>query len=88
MEKPKKKKKGCGRCPDVPETQGCAPVEEKVDHPPHYNKGKIEVIDAIEEWGLGFNDGNVIKYVSRYNLKNKHLIFLIFNIHQFVLKNL
>ena len=44
-----------------------------VNHPGHYNKGKIEVIDAIEEWGLGFNDGNVIKYVSRHKHKDKPL---------------
>ena len=48
MEKAKKKKKGCGRCPNVPEGQGCAPASEKVDHPPHYNASKLEVIDAIE----------------------------------------
>ena len=39
---------------------------EKVNHPKHYNMGKIEVIDAIEEWGLGFSDGNAIKYVARH----------------------
>tara|TARA_R110001599_G_scaffold3363_2_gene18653 strand:- start:39 stop:245 length:207 start_codon:yes stop_codon:yes gene_type:complete len=44
-----------------------------IDHPHHYNKGKIEVIDAIEDWGLGFNDGNVIKYVSRHKHKGKSL---------------
>lgn len=35
------------------------------DHPPHYNTGKIEVIDAIEDWRLGFHLGNVVKYVAR-----------------------
>jgi hypothetical protein len=44
-----------------------------VDHPTHYNQGKIEVIDAIEDWGLGFNDGNVVKYVSRSRHKGKPL---------------
>lgn len=31
-----------------------------VEHPAHYNFGKIEVIDAIEDWGFGegFNRGN------------------------------
>ena len=42
---------------------------EKVNHPPHYNAGKIEVIDAIEDWGLGFCDGNVVKYVARFRHK-------------------
>jgi hypothetical protein len=40
-----------------------------VNHPKHYNTGKIEVIDAIEEWNLGFCDGNVIKYVARHKHK-------------------
>ena len=43
----------------------------KVNHPNHYNAGKIEVIDAIEDWKMGFCDGNVIKYVARHKLKGK-----------------
>tara|TARA_R110002110_G_scaffold47357_12_gene142397 strand:- start:1308 stop:1904 length:597 start_codon:yes stop_codon:yes gene_type:complete len=39
--------------------------EESVNHPSHYNPGNIEVIDAIEDWGLDFNAGNVIKYIVR-----------------------
>ena len=39
--------------------------KRSVDHPPHYNAGGIEVIDAIEGWGLGFHLGNVVKYVAR-----------------------
>jgi len=42
-----------------------------VNHPKHYNTGKIEVIDAIEEWEMGFCDGNVIKYVARHRHKGK-----------------
>lgn len=42
---------------------------EAVIHPSHYNGGKIEVIDAIEDWQMGFNDGNVIKYVARHRMK-------------------
>lgn len=39
----------------------------EVNHPSHYNVGKIEVIDAIEDWGFGegFNKGNAIKYIAR-----------------------
>ena len=40
-----------------------------VDHPDHYNQGKIEVIDAIEDWDLNFNEGNVVKYVARHRHK-------------------
>lgn len=39
--------------------------KEAVNHPPHYNAGKIEVIDAIEDWQLNFHLGNVVKYVAR-----------------------
>ena len=43
--------------------------EEKVNHPPHYNAGKIEAIDAIEDWDLGFHDGNALKYIARHKHK-------------------
>ena len=46
---------------------------EAVNHPPHYNQGTIEVIDAIEDWGLDFNAGNVVKYVSRHQHKAEPL---------------
>jgi hypothetical protein len=42
-----------------------------INHPKHYNSGKIEVIDVIEDWSLGFNAGNVIKYVARHKRKGK-----------------
>jgi hypothetical protein len=44
-------------------------VSETVNHPAHYNAGSIEVIDAIEVWGCGFCDGNVVKYVARFRHK-------------------
>ena len=44
-----------------------------VDHPKHYNAGRIEVIDAIEDWGLGFHLGNVVKYCARASHKGKPL---------------
>lgn len=42
-----------------------------VDHPNHYNSGKIEVIDYIEDQNLGFCLGNAIKYISRAGKKIK-----------------
>lgn len=39
-------------------------------NPKHYNQGKIEVIDFIEDQQLGFHEGNVVKYVCRYKVKN------------------
>jgi hypothetical protein len=42
-----------------------------VDHPAHYNVGKIEVIAAIEDWSLGFNLGNAVKYIARCDHKGR-----------------
>lgn len=44
---------------------------EQVINPVHYNKGKIEVIDFIEDQNLGFHLGNVIKYICRAPHKGK-----------------
>lgn len=44
-------------------------MTNSVNHPKHYNTGSIEVIDAIEEWKLNFNLGNVVKYVARADHK-------------------
>ena len=44
--------------------------EQSVNHPSHYNKTQLEVIDAIDIWGLDFSEGNVIKYLLRAKHKN------------------
>lgn len=41
-----------------------------VNHPSHYTDGKIEVFDFIQDKGLGFCLGNVVKYVARAGKKN------------------
>ena len=41
-----------------------------VNHPAHYTDGKIEVFDFIQDKGLGFCLGNVVKYVARAGKKN------------------
>ena len=38
---------------------------DNVNHPEHYTTGGVETIDFIEAKELGFNLGNVVKYVSR-----------------------
>lgn len=48
-------------------------ISNMVDHPAHYNKGKIEVIDFIEDQGLSFHLGNVIKYIARAGSKGDKL---------------
>ena len=45
-------------------------VSTNVDHPNHYNSGKIEVIDFIEDQNLGFCLGNAIKYIARAGKKD------------------
>lgn len=40
-------------------------MADVINHPQHYTLGKIEVIDFIEDKGLNFNLGNVVKYVAR-----------------------
>lgn len=40
-----------------------------VNHPAHYNTGKIEVIEFIEDQKLNFSRGNAIKYIARAGKK-------------------
>lgn len=49
------------------------PIANMIDHPSHYNRGKIEVIDFIEDQGLSFHLGNVIKYIARAGSKDDKL---------------
>lgn len=48
-------------------------ITNAIDHPLHYNRGKIEVIDLIEDQGLSFHLGNVIKYIARAGSKGDEL---------------
>ena len=41
-----------------------------VNHPSHYNKGKMEVADFIWDQKLNFNRGNAVKYVCRAGSKD------------------
>ena len=51
-----------------------------VDHPPHYNQGRYETINVIDDaidgaptTQLAYAQGNVIKYILRMWYKNKAL---------------
>lgn len=44
--------------------------KEAVNSPSHYNTGKIEVIDFIEDCGLDFHLGNSVKYIARAGKKD------------------
>lgn len=48
---------------------------DPVTKPQHYAASKIEVIEAITAWELGYCLGNVIKYVARAGKKDpsKHI---------------
>ena len=48
---------------------------ETVDHPTHYGgeDNPYEAIKVIEAWGLGFNLGNAVKYISRAGKKQDTL---------------
>lgn len=47
--------------------------KSNVNHPSHYNQGKYEVIDVIEDWKLNFNLGNAVKYIARCPFKRNKL---------------
>lgn len=51
------------------------PTKENVNHPSHYTTGKFEVLDYIQdkltiEEFEGYCIGNVMKYISRWRMKN------------------
>ena len=49
-----------------------SPIKEPYDRSKHYNE-KVEPIELIEAFDLGFNRGNVIKYVARAGRKDDEL---------------
>ena len=44
-------------------------VKDLINSPTHYKVGGIETIDFIEAKNLGYNLGNVVKYVTRAHHK-------------------
>lgn len=53
--------------------QGIRIEHDAVNHPSHYTRGKIEVIDFIEDQQLPYHLGNVIKYIARAGYKGDKL---------------
>jgi len=43
---------------------------ERINHPDHYHRDTVEVIDIIEAWELNFSRGNVLKYLARAGHKD------------------
>ena len=50
-------------------------MKEKVNHPDHYNSGKYEVMDVIDDAGFteGFCLGNALKYILRAKHKDNYI---------------
>ena len=40
-------------------------MADDINSPSHYTQRDYEVIDVIEDWGLNYHLGNVLKYVAR-----------------------
>ena len=55
---------GCGDTPEF----GNSNVD-LINSPPHYTTGGVETIDFIEAKKLNYNLGNVVKYITRADLK-------------------
>jgi hypothetical protein len=49
---------------------GGSKMNDPVNHPSHYTKGKIECIDFIMDKKLNFCRGNAVKYIVRAGLKD------------------
>lgn len=45
--------------------------KDLVNHPAHYNFGRIEVIEFIEDQQLGYHLGNTVKYICRAGRKDE-----------------
>lgn len=60
------------------EKAGVSPVSDAVNSPPHYQRGKMETIQLMEnqmsvDRFLGYLEGSIIKYISRYEHKKNPL---------------
>ena len=56
-----------------PEVKVVELKEDVINHPSHCTRGKIEVIDFIEDQQLPYHLGNVIKYIARAGYKGDKL---------------
>ena len=59
--------------PEQKNFQTGEPIEDMVSQPPHYTAGGIETIDFINAKKLGYEAGNVVKYIVRYQIKENPL---------------
>ncbi len=54
---------------DIKDKESSLNINDPVSHPSHYTYGNIEVIQAIDDWNLGFCLGNAVKYIARAGKK-------------------
>lgn len=53
---------------------GTVKFADPVNHPPHYNSGKIEVIDYLEDQFMSRpHEWNAVKYLSRSDKKGREI---------------
>ena len=71
--RPKTRLQGCGDVPQVTHYEFGNSNVDFVNHPPHYTTGGIETIDFIEAKKLGYNLGNVVKYITRADHKGSRI---------------
>lgn len=59
----------------IPESKKAVwtPKPDAISSPSHYTYSGFETWDVIAAWGLGYNLGNVVKYISRADHKGKRL---------------
>lgn len=48
-------------------------MADDVTEPAHYTRLTPQPIDVIEAWGLGFHEGNIVKYIARAGHKGDRL---------------
>lgn len=53
---------------DAPEIRKA--ITDPVNHPSHYNRGKIEVLEFITDQKLSYERGSIIKYICRAGYKS------------------
>ena len=58
---------------EEPEVKVTPKKEDVINHPSHYTRGNIEVIDFIEDQQPPYHLGNVIKYIARAGYKGDKL---------------
>lgn len=59
--------------PPMPPVKPPKDVMDDVEHPAHYIREGLEVIDIIEAFKLNYQLGNVVKYVLRHQEKGNPL---------------